>query len=140
MNSFHLQIVSPDGKFFDSDAKQVSLRTIDGDISILANHIPYVTAIGIGECRVYIEEKEKPRRSVCMGGFLSVTNELVLIAATTFEWVENIDYERAKNSKTDAENIISSDNTDKHGLEVAKIKLARANARIKVVENNNLQK
>ncbi len=136
MNSFHLQIVSLDGIFFDGDAKQVSLRTIDGNISILAGHIPYVTAIGAGECRVYVDDKGKARRAACIGGFLSVTKEKVLIAATTFEWVENIDYDRAQKAKTRAESIISSKDADEHRLEIAKIKLTRANARIKVVESN----
>lgn len=136
MNSFHLQIVSLDGIFFDGDASQVSLRTIDGNVSILAGHIPYVSAIGAGECRVYIDNLGTPRRAACIGGFLSVTKEKVLIAATTFEWVENIDYDRAKKAKSRAESIISSKDADEHSLEIAKVKLIRANARINVVENN----
>jgi len=138
MNSFHLQIVSPDGMFFDGDARQVSLRTIDGEVAILAGHIPYVTAIGAGECRVYTEQSEEPRRAACIGGFLKVSRELVLIAATTMEWVENIDFERAAKAKARAESIISSDKADEHTLELAKIKLVRANTRLKVVENSKL--
>lgn len=136
MNSFHLQIVSLDGKFYDGDAKQISLRTIDGDIAIQANHVPYVTAIGAGECRVYIENTTDPKRAACIGGFVSVSKELVLIAATTFEWAENIDYDRAKIAKERAEGIISSPDAEEHKKEIAIIKLSRANARIKAVENS----
>lgn len=135
MNSFHLQIVSLDGMFFDGDAKQISLRTVDGDIAIRAGHIPYVTAIGAGECRVYVEDTQKPRRAACIGGFINVSKDKVLIAATTFEWVENIDYDRAKKAKERAEGILSSGSSTEHSLELAKIKLTRANARLKVVEN-----
>ena len=49
MSSFHLQIVTPDGAFFDGPAQRVRVRTIGGDVAILAGHIPYVTALGIGE-------------------------------------------------------------------------------------------
>lgn len=135
MNSFHLQIVSPDGMFFDGEVHQISLRSIDGDIAILAGHVPYVTAIGAGECRVYVEGLEKPRRAACIGGFLRVSKELVLVAATTFEWLEDIDIERAKRAKARAEGIISDSSSDEHSVEIAKIKLIRANTRIKVYED-----
>lgn len=136
MSSFHLKIVSLDGMFYDGEARQVSLQTIDGEVSILAGHIPYVTAIGAGECRVYVEGKDDVRRAACIGGFLSVTKDLVLIASTTFEWAENIDYERAVSAKTQMESILSSNTAREHGNEIEKNKLRRANVRIKVVENS----
>ncbi len=136
MNSFHLQIVSLDGKFFDDEVNQVSLRTIDGDISIRAGHIPYVTAIGVGECRVYEINGEKPRRAACIGGFVSVSKEMVLIAATTFEWAQDIDYERATRAKERAESILASGDSSDYNRDLGKSKLARANTRLKVVDNN----
>ncbi|NLK29093.1 MAG: ATP synthase F1 subunit epsilon [Clostridiales bacterium] len=136
MSSFHLKIVSLDGLFFDGEAKQVSLRTIDGEVSILAGHIPYVTAIGAGECRVYIEDTDQIRRAACVGGILTVTKEQVLVAATTFEWAEDIDYERAKHAKAQAEGVLSSGDASDHRKEVAKNKLMRAKVRLRVVENS----
>lgn len=137
MSSFHLRIVSLDGMFYDGEARQVSLQTIDGEVSILASHIPYVTAIGAGECRIYVEDKDDVRRAACIGGFLSVSKDLVLIASTTFEWAENIDYDRAVKAKTQVESILSSNSSSEHSKEIARNKLKRANVRIKVVENSN---
>lgn len=134
--NFHLKIVSLDGMFYDGEAKQVSLRSIHGDISILAGHIPYVTGVGAGECRVYVEGEEKPRRAACIGGFVNVSKEVVLIAATTFEWADKIDYERAERAKSHAESVIASNNVTDHDKELAKIKIKRANVRLSVVENN----
>ena len=34
MNTFHLRIVTMDGKVFDDQASQIFLRTIDGDVAI----------------------------------------------------------------------------------------------------------
>lgn len=137
MTNFHLRIVSVDGMFYDGEAKQIALETIDGQVSILANHIPYVTAIGAGECRVYINENDNVniRRASCIGGFINVTKDLVLIAATTFEWADDIDYERALKAKAYSEEILESSKDDKK-LKIAKNKLKRANVRIKVVDNN----
>lgn len=47
MSVFHLRIVTADGEFFNGEAQRVLVRTIDGDVSILANHIPYLTALGM---------------------------------------------------------------------------------------------
>ena len=45
MSTFHLQIVTPDGGFFDGEAEKLIVRAIDGDVCILARHSPYVTAL-----------------------------------------------------------------------------------------------
>ena len=57
MSAFHLQIVTPDGSFFDGEAERVIVRAIDGDICILPRHIPYVTALAMGEARVTVDGK-----------------------------------------------------------------------------------
>ena len=71
MSTFHLQIVTPDGGFFDGEAEKLIVRAIDGDVCILARHSPYVTALGTGEARVTIDGKR--RRAACAGGMLAVT-------------------------------------------------------------------
>lgn len=74
MSVFHLRIVTADGEFFNGEAQRVLVRTIDGDVSILANHIPYLTALGMGECRVTGADGET-RRAACIGGMLSVRDQ-----------------------------------------------------------------
>ena len=59
MSTFHLQIVTPDGGFFDGEAEKLIVRAIDGDVCILARHSPYVTALGTGEARVTIDGKRR---------------------------------------------------------------------------------
>lgn len=130
MSSFHLQIVTPDGEFFDGPAQRVRVRTIDGDVAILAGHIPYVTALGIGEAAVTTEDGTV-RKAAANGGMLSVTPEAVRVVATTFEWAENIDVERAKRAKEKAEERIRKAQNAKE-LELAKVKLSRALVRMQV--------
>ncbi|MBQ7595504.1 MAG: F0F1 ATP synthase subunit epsilon [Clostridia bacterium] len=86
MKEFHLQIVTPDGLVFDGQAGQLSVRSIDGDIAILAGHIPYVTALKEGECRVYTGDTVK--RASCSGGLLTVTKEDVRLVSSDFDWKE----------------------------------------------------
>ena len=104
MSVFHLRIVTADGEFFNGEAQRVLVRTIDGDVSILANHIPYLTALGMGECRVTGADGET-RRAACIGGMLSVRDNQVNLAATTFEWAEDIDVDRAERARQRAEQL-----------------------------------
>lgn len=134
MADFHLKIVSPDGLFYDGEAHQLTLRSIDGDVSVMAGHIPYLTAVAIGECRIYMGDGE-PRRAACCGGLLNVTKDGVFLAPTTFEWAEDIDAERAEAAKQKALSRIESPKNDAM-LKLAKIKLQRANLRLAVAEKN----
>lgn len=87
MSNFHLQIVTADGLFFDGEAERVSLRSIGGDVCIMANHMNYVTALGKGDCRV-TDKNGTERSAQCSGGMLSVQNNEVRIVASTFGWAE----------------------------------------------------
>ena len=130
MPSFHLQIVTPDGEFFDGPAQQVRVRTINGDVAILDHHIPYVTALGTGEASVTTEDGTV-RKAAASGGMLSVAPETVRVVATTFEWAEDIDLDRAQRAKERAEERIKKARDAKE-LELAKAKLSRALVRLKV--------
>lgn len=133
MSSFKLKIMSPDGTFYDSEAYQLSLRSVDGEVSILAGHISYLTAVGIGECRLYERSGEKPRRAACCGGMLFVDDDGVLLAPTTFEWAEDIDIERARAAKAKAEGRLA-EQTSSAKSTMSKLKLQRANLRISIAE------
>ena len=131
MSTFHLQIVTPDGGFFDGEAERVSVRTIDGEAAVMGNHIPYVTALGTGEARVVVDGQT--RRAAASGGMLAVTPGHVRVVATTFEWAEEIDVERAKRAKEDAEQRIQNAK-DPHELQLAKARLSRAQVRLNVAK------
>lgn len=89
MKTFKLQIASPDGMRYDGDAVQLSVRGIGGDLAILAGHIPFVTALKEGECRVYTGDDGKTvRRARCRGGMLLVSKECVRVLSSDFSWNE----------------------------------------------------
>ncbi|MBE6626746.1 MAG: F0F1 ATP synthase subunit epsilon [Ruminococcaceae bacterium] len=87
MKNFKLEIATPDGMRYDDEAVQVSVRGIGGDLAVLAGHIPFCTALGDGECRIYIgEDGSKIKRASCGGGMLMVTKDCVRILSSDFEW------------------------------------------------------
>ena len=85
MNTFKLQIAAPDGMRYDGDAVQISVRGIEGDLAVMAGHIPFVTALKSGECRVYTDDKTV-RRASCSGGMLMVSRECVRLLSSDFTW------------------------------------------------------
>ena len=86
MKKFRLQIAAPDGMRYDGDAVQISVRGIEGDLAVLAGHIPFVTALRGGECRVYTGDEEAPRRADYTGGMLTVSDAGVRMISADFRW------------------------------------------------------
>ena len=129
MSSYHLQVVSMDGLDFDGEVQKLLLRTIDGDVEILARHTDYCTAIGMGTARVTMADGTE-RKAACIGGMLSVLKGEVKVFPTTWEWSEEIDIERAKAAKAKAEERLSDQLLDKEARIRAEAKLYRALVRL----------
>lgn len=131
--TFHLQIVTPDKPVFDGQAEKIILRTITGDVCILAHHIDYAAPLGIGEARV-TEENGNTRIAACNGGLVSVADGEVRVMATTFEWEDEIDLERAKRSQTEAEEKLRLVTPKDKEYSILEAKLKRALLRIRISE------
>ena len=129
--TFHLQIVTADGLFFDGEAERILVRTIDGEVCILARHIDYLTALGQGEARVTVDGKV--RKAACMGGLLAVTGGKVRVVASTFEWQEDIDVSRAQQALERAQAALASE-ISADDKSFARAALKRAEVRLRVAQ------
>ena len=129
MMEFKLEIITPDGPFYDGMAESLLVRTATGDVCILARHTDYLTTIDFGS--VKIKNSSGERFASVMGGFLTVTDGAVKIIATTAEFAEDIDVSRAEKAKEKAEAIIKNKESDKD-IALAELKLKRALNRISV--------
>lgn len=87
MNRFPLTIATPDGHAFHGEAVKLSLRGSEGDLAIMAGHIPFVTAVKAGGCRVHPDE-DTIHIGRTDGGLLTVSREEVTLLCSQFEWVE----------------------------------------------------
>ena len=124
MTPFPLKIVTPDGLVYDGEAEEVLVRTTSGDVAILARHINFVSALGMG--RAMIVTNGQKRYAACIGGMISVVRGAVTLVPTTFEWAEQIDVARAEAAQQKAETLLKrSGNTDTD-LRLAEAKLHRA--------------
>ncbi len=85
MSTFSLTISSPDGNLFKGDAVRLSVRGTEGDLAVMAGHIPFVTAVKECECRIELPDgTEKTGHTA--GGLLNVSNEEVIFLSDVFNW------------------------------------------------------
>ena len=131
MKTFPLRIGTPDGLLFSGDVVRVLCRTITGDRAILADHMDFCTGIGMGEAHVVFED-ESVRKAACIGGMLTMVDGTCRVLATTWEWSEDIDVERAERAKARAEETLKKTGLSDREYNVAKAKLNRALVRISV--------
>ena len=61
MSTFQLTIVTPDGEYFRGPAESLTVRATTGELTLLPRHIDFVTALGMGEARVTIDQVDLPR-------------------------------------------------------------------------------
>ena len=134
MAEFHLQIVTPDGLVFDGNATGITVNTDQGEVGILARHADFFAPVSTG--RAFIRTDDDALRNYSglasvSGGFISVKDGEVKLVATTFEFREDIDIERARKAKENAENKLRNATDDKT-VRILNAKLARALNRINI--------
>ena len=87
MNTYKLRITTPSHDVYDDEALQLSLRVTEGDIAIMAGHIPFVTSVVSGACAVWTDENTK-KTATTKGGLLTVGKDDVTFLAGTFKFDE----------------------------------------------------
>ena len=131
MKTFLLKIATPDGLLYEGQVERVVVRSITGDLAILAGHTNYCTALGMGEAHIVLEDGTR-RNAACIGGMISVIDGNCSVFATTWEWDQDIDTERASRAKERAEQQLEKTGLTDQEYRRAKAKLQRALVRLSV--------
>ncbi len=85
MKSFLLKISSPDGDVFCGDAIKLSVRGTEGELAVMAGHIPFVTCVKACDCRIQLED-ETEKIGQIQSGVLTVSKEKVILLCGDFAW------------------------------------------------------
>ncbi len=132
--NFNLDIISPSRKFYNGEAKKITIRTVEGDMGIMYDHQPMVVPLGNG--LIKIENEEGKNVAILFGGFCQVSHEgSVSIITERAEWAHEIDLNRALEAKKRAEERLREqrENID---FNRARAALERAIVRISATNHN----
>ncbi len=135
---FDLKIVTPYGSEFDGTVKRLVVRTAEGEIGILRNHINYVGTIAYGMVKLLMPEGGE-RVAACCDGFVSMTDGNARVVATTFEFVDQIDRDRAERALAVANERLAKAETEEDTT-LARAKLARAQNRLHIYDTYTKQR
>ena len=87
MRTYPLLISSPDGDLYRVGAQTLIVRGTEGDLAILAGHVPFVTGIRRGKCAVVTENGER-KNGVIEEGILTVDKDQVTVLTSGIAWEE----------------------------------------------------
>lgn len=126
-----LRIVTPERVVLDEKVDEVSAWAIDGEFSILPNHIPLVTALAFDVLRYKTGGQESI--AAILGGILEVADNTVTILSDSAELATEIDETRARQAKERAE-AEKTQRTDKLDVYISELAFSRAIARLKAAD------
>ena len=92
--SLKIRVITPDKIVWNTPAEEVVLPSTTGQLGILNDHAPLITALEIGVLRVKLEDNWKP--IILLGGFAEVENNEVTILVNGIEEVNEGDLTAAK--------------------------------------------
>ncbi len=130
MARLRFELVSPDRIVYSEDDVDIVLVPgANGELGILPNHAPLLTALGIGELRVRKGAEEEA--FAVSGGFMEVLANKVIVMAYTAERADEIDVARAEAARERAETRYRE---RPEGLDMARLQAAlrRSKVRLKV--------
>ena len=99
-----LEIITPVKVVLKEEIDEITIPTINGEISILPNHLDLFTKITPGE--MIIKRNNKLEPFAIMGGFLEITNNHVNILADYAAHANDIEIAKVEEAKQRAEKAI----------------------------------
>ncbi len=126
--TFQVELVSPEAISYSGEAEMVIARTLEGgDIAFQPGHVPFIGVLAVWSVDVIRSDGNRDTIAVHQG-FVQVAGTRVSILSDVSESSVDIDVERARAAKGNAEAALATnrDDTESAGA------LARAELRLRV--------
>ena len=128
--SLNVRVITPDKVVWDAMAEELILPSSTGQIGILTDHAPLLTALDIGVMRLKSEAGWSS--IVLMEGFAEVEDNKVTILCNGAEESKNIDLATAQAELERVTLLVDEATTKKEKIE-ATLELRKAKARLQAV-------
>ncbi|MEC8953239.1 MAG: ATP synthase F1 subunit epsilon [Actinomycetota bacterium] len=126
--TFQVELVSPEAISYSGEAEMVIARTLEGgDIAFQPGHVPFIGVLAVWSVDVVRPDGDRDTIAVHQG-FVQVAGTRVSILSDVSEPSADIDVDRARAAKGNAEAALT---TDRNNAELAGA-LARAELRLRV--------
>ena len=87
MNTFKLTVASPDGNTFSGDVVKLDVRGTEGELAVMAGHIPFITSLVAAPVTLWLDEDTK-KTARAEGGLLTVGKDRVILLSGSFRFDE----------------------------------------------------
>lgn len=131
---FNVQVICPERLFFNDDVEMLELKTTEGEIGILAGHIPLTSVIAPGVIR-FINGSDV-KEAALHDGFVEILGDKVIVLAEACEWPDEIDVKRAKEAKIRAERRLKEQNAEIDEVR-AELALRKSLVRLDIAQKNS---
>jgi len=128
--SLNVRVITPDKVVWDASAEELILPSSTGQIGILTDHAPLLTALDIGVMRLKSESGWSS--IVLMEGFAEVEDNKVTILCNGAEEGSNIDPKTAQEDLERVTLLVDEATTKKEKIE-ATLELRKSKARLQAV-------
>ena len=126
-----LEIVTPEKKVVETEADSVTVPTASGEVGILPNHAPLISALKPGI--LSYTQRGTTERIAIAGGFVEVSNDKVSVLAGSAETSGEVDTTAARADLEAAQKAIAAAATQPiEETETLRDQLDSANARLQL--------
>ena len=128
----HLEIVTPEKKFFSGEVENIYAPGTEGEFGALGGHVPRVTGIKPGELRYSVGGQVE--ELAIGGGFVEVHQEKVTVLTDLAVTDAEIDEARVEEAMKRAEESLAQVSEDENAEEVAALQasIAKSMAQLKL--------
>jgi F-type H+-transporting ATPase subunit epsilon len=131
-----LDIITPTRVVLSEEVDEVTIPTVDGEISILPNHVNLLTKIAAGE--MVIRKGTKSDLFAITGGFLEILNSHVNVLADYAIHADDIEVAKVQEAKERAQKAMKEKITEED-FRVANAELAKSLLQLKVAHKRKIR-
>ncbi len=134
-----LSLVTPSKKLLtDLVVEDLFVPAYRGELDILAGHAPLMSTLGTGVLRYKTQGSGSYEKVAISWGYLEVLHDRVTVLAETAETAGEIDLNRAREAKANAEKELLRADLEQHEFEKYQLKLNRSIVRIGLGGNDDM--
>lgn len=126
-----LEIITPSKLFYKGEVEIVMCKTSEGYEGFMANHTWACKLLQVGELCIQECGNGECKIAAISGGYIDVKDSIIVYTDAA-EWSDEIDVERAKTLKAEAEDWLLQNKEDEKQVELARHAIAKAVTRMNV--------